>query len=630
MERTDMRIDKQALRRQADRLCRDRGAELVFLTVFGSDLYGAGRPGGSDLDVRGLFLPTMESLVLGTAPKSIHEATGRSDRRNQAQDVDLDLWSVGHWLKLLAAGDIGAMDLIFAPSNHEALIYLSPKLHPFFSRPLKVLDIGGSRAYAEYSLSQARKYGLKGSRLGSIKAVRNWLDRRSDWGPDERLEPYLKELVDLVGDENLCRPATVQERPGLCLGGKLFGGRLKMAEFARRVTAEMERYGDRATLAEANQGLDFKALSHAVRALAQVAEIYRTGALVYPLANRAELLAIKEGGYGWAELEPLILSRLQEVEELRASSRFLGRYDERFARRSLLACYGLAAPPVEAGPCSGLTEEGFAIPEDARRAIEERLEAVENEHGVRILYACESGSRGWGFASPDSDYDVRFIYVHPRDWYLSLKDGRDVIERDLEETGAGVLDINGWDLRKALRLFKSGNSTLSEWLSSPLVYRDRGGLRPRLSRLAPLAMSSLKSWHNYRSMMSGRLKDTAEATRSIKDWFYIIRPLLAMKWLEMGLGPAPMRFDRLVDKTVADSHVREELRRLVDLKSRANEKERPATPPAVIAFIREELSGRSDTPPPLADSGRLPRSALDELFLAVLRETVIQGSEGNL
>ena len=622
-----MRIDNQALKFKADRLCRDHGAELVFLTVFGSELYGTSRPGGSDLDVRGLFLPTLESLVLGTAPRSLHDTTGQSDRRNQAHDVDIDLWSVGHWLKLLAAGDIGAMDLIFAPSNREALIYNNSKMDPIFGRPLKVLDIGGSRAYAEYSLGQAKKYGIKGSRLGVIKAVHQWLDHQRQWGPDERLETHLDELVGLGNDENFCRPAIVQDHPGLYLGGKLFGGRLKMSEFARRIKAEMERYGDRAALAEANQGLDFKALSHAVRALAQVAEIYRTGELVYPLASRAELLAVKEGRYGWAELEPLIISRLQEVEELREASRFLDGYDELFARQALLACYGLADSPAGPAPSSSSAEEGFDIPGDARRAIENRLVDIEAEYGVRILYACESGSRGWGFASPDSDYDVRFIYVHPRDWYLNLKDGRDVIERDLEETEAGVLDINGWDLRKALRLFKSGNSTLSEWLSSPLVYRDRGRLRSRLRQLAPLAMSSLKSWHNYRSMMSGRLKSAEESSRSIKDWFYIIRPLLAMKWLELGLGPAPMRFDRLVEKTVTDPRLRGELMRLVELKSRANEQDRPETPPAVIDFVRAELSVRSETPPPPPDSGRLHSLALDELFLAILREAEPGDSE---
>jgi predicted nucleotidyltransferase len=116
------------------------------------------------------------------------------------------------------------------------------------------------------------------------------------------------------------------------------------------------------------------------------------------------------------------------------------------------------------------------IESDAAGAIIlERLAAIEQTEAVRILYACESGSRAWGFASPDSDYDVRFPYVRPRDWYLSidLERRRDVIERPIE----GVLDINGWDLRKALQLMRKSNPPLFEWLHSPLVYRAQAEFR---------------------------------------------------------------------------------------------------------------------------------------------------------
>jgi uncharacterized protein len=111
--------------------------------------------------------------------------------------------------------------------------------------------------------------------------------------------------------------------------------------------------------------------------------------------------------------------------------------------------------------------ETHPVSDDIRSDILDRLLAIEAEHGVRALYACESGSRGWGFASPDSDYDVRFIYVHPLPWYLRVSAQRDVIEVPISDE----LDINGWELRKALSLLKKGNATLIEWLDSPVVYR---------------------------------------------------------------------------------------------------------------------------------------------------------------
>jgi len=99
--------------------------------------------------------------------------------------------------------------------------------------------------------------------------------------------------------------------------------------------------------------------------------------------------------------------------------------------------------------------------------ITAELEKIERVENVRIIHAVESGSRAWGFASPDSDYDVRFIYVRDMRHYMKLEKTRDVIEWQLDE----VLDINGWDLQKALRLLHSSNPTLFEWSNSPIIYK---------------------------------------------------------------------------------------------------------------------------------------------------------------
>lgn len=138
-------------------------------------------------------------------------------------------------------------------------------------------------------------------------------------------------------------------------------------------------------------------------------------------------------------------------------------------------------------------------------AILERLTAIEQSESVRILYACESGSRAWGFASPDSDYDVRFIYVHPRDWYLSInaERRRDVIERPIED----LLDINGWDLRKALQLMYKSNPPLFEWLHSPIVYREQPGFRQDMLAITPTYYSPRGcAWH-YLHMARGNQRE---------------------------------------------------------------------------------------------------------------------------
>src|ERR1700761_4393139 len=124
------------------------------------------------------------------------------------------------------------------------------------------------------------------------------------------------------------------------------------------------------------------------------------------------------------------------------------------------------------------------------------LRRVEEECGVRVLFACESGSRAWGFASSDSDYDVRFVYAQPRDHYLSIRERKDVIELPVN----AVLDISGWDCRKALQLFLKSNAPLYEWLQSPIVYNEKSGFAAELRGLMTKYFSLRAGGHHYLSM----------------------------------------------------------------------------------------------------------------------------------
>lgn len=128
--------------------------------------------------------------------------------------------------------------------------------------------------------------------------------------------------------------------------------------------------------------------------------------------------------------------------------------------------------------------------------IRARLLEIEAWSEVRVLFACESGSRAWGFPSKDSDYDVRFLYLHPIDWYLSIEERRDVIELPIDEQ----LDINGWDLRKALKLFRKSNLLLYEWLGSPIVYTEPFSTAARLRELAGVYYSPAACIYHYLHM----------------------------------------------------------------------------------------------------------------------------------
>ncbi|RED65416.1 nucleotidyltransferase domain-containing protein [Cohnella phaseoli] len=188
--------------------------------------------------------------------------------------------------------------------------------------------------------------------------------------------------------------------------------------------------------------------------------------------------------------------------------------------------------------------------EAIRHTITEQLERLESEEQVRILYACESGSRAWGFPSRDSDYDVRFIYVRKPEWYLSIFDRRDVIERPISDK----LDISGWDLRKALNLYRKSNPPLLEWLQSPIRYAEKSVVASQLRRISPLAFSPKSCMYHYLNMARGNYRDYLQGERvRIKKYFYVLRPVLACEWIERYGGMPPIEFDTLVERLIPRS-----------------------------------------------------------------------------
>ncbi|WP_374347222.1 nucleotidyltransferase domain-containing protein [Chitinimonas sp.] len=251
-------------------------------------------------------------------------------------------------------------------------------------------------------------------------------------------------------------------------------------------------------------------------------------------------------------------------------------------------------------------------PEIHARVLAE-LDAIEHRHQVRVLFACESGSRGWGFASPDSDYDVRFIYVHQPEWYLRVEAQRDVIEVPISDE----LDICGWELRKALQLMRRSNPTLFEWLDSPVVYREDAPLAARLRALAPDFFSERKGRWHYLAMAKNNFRGYLQGeTVRLKKYLYVLRPLLAARWIDAGRGMPPMRFADLADAMVDEPQLRAEIRQLLAIKMAAGEAELGARFEQIHAFIEGELA--NEQPP--ADFKRPVGSeaALD----ALLREAV--------
>ncbi len=257
--------------------------------------------------------------------------------------------------------------------------------------------------------------------------------------------------------------------------------------------------------------------------------------------------------------------------------------------------------------------------EPAMRAqIMDALHDIESRHDVRVLFACESGSRGWGFASPDSDYDVRFVYVNRLPWYLTVLPQRDVIELPI----SGDLDINGWDLRKALGLMRESNPTLLEWLRSPIVYRDEPAVMQRFRELSAAVFSNARCWHHYASMAKKNFREHLQADEvRYKKYLYVLRPLLAARWIRARPGVPPMRFAELAQHTLdpaRDAELVAELNALLEVKMRAGEAATSPRWPRIHAFIEAELAANAAEP--VAALPRTEAPALD----AFLCETVLR------
>lgn len=240
-----------------------------------------------------------------------------------------------------------------------------------------------------------------------------------------------------------------------------------------------------------------------------------------------------------------------------------------------------------------------------REGVGRQGAALERRHDVAVLFACESGSRGWGFASPDSDYDVRFVYVNRLSWYLTVQPGRDVIEQPI----SGELDINGWDLRKALGLLRDSNPTLIEWLRSPIVYRQAEPWAGRLRELAEQGLSPVRAYHHYVSMAKKNLREylLGDLVR-YKKYLYVLRPLLAARWIREGRGAPPMRFAELASQTLRDDALVDEINALLAVKMRAGESATSPRWPGIHDFIERELDlalAWSPEPGPKADAGLL-------------------------
>ncbi len=251
-------------------------------------------------------------------------------------------------------------------------------------------------------------------------------------------------------------------------------------------------------------------------------------------------------------------------------------------------------------------------------SIKEKLSQIEQRENIRILYACESGSRAWGFASPDSDYDVRFIFVRPVEDYLRVKELPDYIDAELNE----VYDINGWDLKKFFKQLYKSNPVIFEWADSPIVYRTTSEWEHVKANMQDFVLQ-VAMIHHYRGMAKSNVRSNfATSEVVLKKYLYVLRPVLACVWIMQKHTVPPTEFMKLVEEVLP-----EELKVLVDellaVKMKSGERDKGARILQIDLFIESKLN--EATVFPVNEEVQVNYEKLDNLFLEIVQAGVAGG-----
>jgi len=303
----------------AKTVCEEHNCKLLFLTTMGSRLYGT-YTSDSDYDVKGVMLPNYEDVLCGRYTHNIRRKPEQNDL-----ELDLEIYSIQEYFKLLRTGETITADMLFSFTFPEAVIYADDYFADLFRHYHYKDVIDGKNLdrnpYLRYAYSQAVKYGIKGNRYEVVKRVLNLAQTLYEMNfEDLRLGDYLTPLEIAGGNEKYCfvteiETAGKKKVPGLYLAGKTHQGTIKLAEFVKRCKSLLSDYGERAKLAAESDGNDWKALSHAVRAVSQLLELVRTGMIRFPRYDAADLLQIKMGEISFETVKELIEDGIKRFDE---------------------------------------------------------------------------------------------------------------------------------------------------------------------------------------------------------------------------------------------------------------------------------------------------------------------------
>jgi predicted nucleotidyltransferase len=250
-------------------------------------------------------------------------------------------------------------------------------------------------------------------------------------------------------------------------------------------------------------------------------------------------------------------------------------------------------------------------------AIRKELTRLESEHEIKILLAVESGSRAWGFESRDSDWDVRYVYIHKLDWYLRIDEGKD----SQDEITPEDIDLAGWELKKALKLFRKSNPPMLEWLQSPIVYLEQFSTAEKLREMSKEYFNPKSCMYHYLSMAKNNFREFLQKeTVKSKKYFYVLRPVLACDWIKETNTMPPMEFQDLVDSQIKDENLKAEIAALLKRKMAGEELKEEPRIEILNEFLERKIEFYKDYVEQIEPNEKPQTALLDELFKKTIYE----------
>ena len=287
-------------------------SKMIFECVFGSQLYGTSTP-SSDTDYKGVFLPDAKQIIMGTTDV-YHRDTGKKGQANTAEDTDREYFSLKKFIYMASKGETATIDMLHTPSDK---VIISSGVFDFVRENRQMFYTTKMQAYLGYVRKQASKYGVKGTRLSDLESVISYIERV----PDEALNYKLVAFFETLPKSEFTFVGTDTGKDGQVihfyevLGRRYLAG-IRFSEFVDQIQKIGKDYGER--VQRAKTGVDWKAVSHAIRGAEQLLEIYQTGDLQFPLKNAKFITEVKLGQHDYLTVVQPYLEEIMDKAEFEA------------------------------------------------------------------------------------------------------------------------------------------------------------------------------------------------------------------------------------------------------------------------------------------------------------------------